>query len=101
MPLQITSVQDRSFRMKALREVSVGIAMMSGVASGYYIFEPIVRSAAAQQKAQLNEMEEIADLTGEPFDDVKAQVVAAHFSRSPFNFSSWFPGKQQEGSKQG
>lgn len=64
--------------------------MMSGVASGYYIFEPTVRSAAAQQKAELSEMEEISDLAREPFDDVKGQYQAARFARSPFNLSSWW-----------
>lgn len=69
----------------------MGIAMMSGVASGYYIFEPAVRSAAAQQAAQLDEMKHIANLAEEPFEDVKAQVVAAGMSKSPFNVSNWFP----------
>jgi hypothetical protein len=94
------SVQSSTVRMKALREVSVGMAMMSGVASGYYIFEPVVRSAAAQQTAQLNEMAEIAELTGEPIDDVKAQVVAAGFAKSPFNLSSWFS-RLHSGNRQG
>lgn len=73
--------------------------MMSGVASGYYIFEPVVRSAAAQQKAELREIEEISDLAREPFEDVKAQHVAASCSRSPFSFSSWW-GTHQQGRKQ-
>jgi hypothetical protein len=76
--------------MKALREISVGMAMMCGVASGYYIFEPVVRSAAAEQRARLNEIKEIAELAEEPIDDVKAQVVAAGFAKSPLNFSSEF-----------
>jgi hypothetical protein len=85
---------------RSLRDINVGIAMMTGVASGYYIFEPVVRAAAERDKAEVVELTAIADVTREPFESVKAQVFSARLEKSMFKpvyaINSWVTGETNQ-----
>lgn len=61
---------------RMLRTINVGMACMAGVASGYYIFEPLVRSAAELQQEQEAEIERIAEAVEEPVSHVRECLKA-------------------------
>jgi hypothetical protein len=57
--------------------------MMTGVASGYYIFEPFIRNAAIRARAQEQELEIIADVVREPVDNVREELGISLKQRAP------------------
>lgn len=59
---------------RALRDINVGIAIMCGVASGYYIFDPVVRAAGEEYTQKKAEELEISEAVREPIETIHAQV---------------------------
>ena len=59
---------------RALRDINVGIAMMVGVASGYYIYEPLIRHREMERRKQQEELEALAAAVEEPVDKLKDAV---------------------------
>lgn len=60
---------------RALRDINVGIAIMCGVASGYYIFDPVVRAAGEEYQQKKTEAREISEAVREPVEAVEAQLA--------------------------
>lgn len=71
---------------RALRDINVGIAIMCGVASGYYIFDPVVRAAGEEYKQRKTQAREISEAVREPIEAVEAQL-AGTVSRKAFTGS--------------
>lgn len=67
---------------RALRDINVGIAIMCGVASGYYIFDPVVRAAGEEHKQKKAEEIEIAQVVREPLPYVQAQLAGAQAGKT-------------------
>ena len=61
---------------RVLRDINVGVAMMVGVYSGYYIFEPLIREQEAKRQACEAELAEISEATGEPVAELRKQLAA-------------------------
>lgn len=59
---------------RALRDINVGIAIMCGVASGYYIFDPVVREVGEEYKRTKAEAREISQVVCEPVESIQAQL---------------------------
>lgn len=60
---------------------------MCGVASGYYIFDPVVRAAGEEYKRKKQEALEISQVVREPVESIWAQLAGKlpppRFSSTP------------------
>ena len=59
---------------RMLRDINVGVAIMVGVTSGYYIYEPLVRKHAQQRAVAEAELAEAASAAEEPLEHVRKDV---------------------------
>jgi hypothetical protein len=69
---------------RALKDINVGLAMMLGVASGYYIYEPLLRKHEIRRRAEQQELEALAEAVEEPVEKVSndlSKTTYAPFTR--------------------
>lgn len=63
---------------RVLKDINIGIAMMAGVTSGYYIYEPLIRKHEMGRRAVQGELEDISEVVGEPVDELQAAIAPNH-----------------------
>jgi hypothetical protein len=63
---------------RVLKDINVGIAMMVGVTSGYYVYEPLIRQHEIRRRAVQDELEAISEAVGEPVDALQSDIVPNH-----------------------
>lgn len=59
---------------RMLRDINVGVAIMVGVSSGYYIYEPLIRKHALERERAEAELAEAAAAAEEPVERVRSTV---------------------------
>lgn len=66
---------------RALRDINVGVALMVGVASGYYIYEPLIRQHDFKRRDAEAELREVAKAADVPLERLQQAQLA---KQAPF-----------------
>eukprot|EP01025_Chloroclados_australasicus_P039419 TRINITY_DN4078_c2_g1_i1.p1 TRINITY_DN4078_c2_g1~~TRINITY_DN4078_c2_g1_i1.p1 ORF type:complete len:237 (-),score=2.36 TRINITY_DN4078_c2_g1_i1:172-792(-) len=82
--------------VRFLRDINLGMAVMVGVASGYYIFEPFVRKQELLRRECEVELQAISDVTHEPLERVRHDLQRRS-KDTPI--TSWLFGSKTPGAK--